>query len=119
MVLHRGAGSDAGRALDGGGVHATMHDAPRCVVIRSEIDVPADPRAAYLFEDEPGGGNEGAGLLEGAGLQGWRSRCGGLSRHDDPPVDGAPKMRQPEVERAYRPSFRPEMGPDAVSTLGP
>ena len=68
-ILHRGAGADAGRALDGAGVHPAVDDAPRCVVFRTEIDVTAHLRAAYFVEDEAGSGDKGTGLIKGVGRQ--------------------------------------------------
>jgi len=52
LVPDDGAGADAGCALDGGGVDASVDDSPGGMVIRAELDVPENMGGADLVEDE-------------------------------------------------------------------
>src|SRR5258708_3103120 len=59
-----GAGADARGALDRRGVDATVHDAPRRVVLGAEIDDALDAIGADVGQAQSGGHHEGAGVLE-------------------------------------------------------
>src|SRR6202034_4919756 len=65
LIAHRGAGPDAGCALDRGGVDAAVHDAPRGVVLRAEQQVPGDPGPGDLVEGQAGDAQEVAGSVQG------------------------------------------------------
>src|SRR5215208_4385553 len=53
-LLHRGRSAYAGRALDGGGVHATVHHTPRRMVTLAEVDPSPHHGVADLLNPQAG-----------------------------------------------------------------
>ena len=84
-IADRDAGADAGRSLDRGRVDAAVHDPPRGVVLRAQLQVAGNSGRGDFIEDEASGAQERAGILQ-RDLEAWRSRGqgrggGGLRVH--------------------------------------
>jgi hypothetical protein len=84
LIAHGGAGADARRALDRGRVDAAVDDAPRGVVIGAKEHVPGDAGRGNLVKDQACRAHEGAGVIQGSGVQARRGpdrASAGLSAH--------------------------------------